>query len=232
MSELRIRYERLRRVRSVAGVLLAMASTVPSAGAQVPGKPPGGCEIPVAERESEVGCYLLTSVPVGTLSDAPLAWHLDQYPTKAAAETAKGARGTVVESFGKIWLFTIESPSWRAPGAGTHIATVGPLPIHAGRAYHARYFEAVFTPGMKGLSHTHSGPEAWYVVSGSQCLETPDRVLVAHAGESAVVVQGPPMAIASVGSETRRAVAVVLHDSSQPWITTDSAWKPKGLCPA
>ena len=231
MLESRITYERARCVWSVAGVLLATAVTVRSTGAQAPAKPAGGCELPVAERQSEVGCYLVATTPIGALPDAPIAWHLDQYPTKAAAETAKGPRGTVVESFGKIWLFTIESPGWRAPGAGTHIATVGPLPIHAGHAYTARYMEAVFTPGMKGLSHTHSGPEAWYVVSGAQCLETPDRVLVARAGDSAVILQGPPMAIASVGSDTRRALLVVLHDSSAPWITTDHLWKPKGLCP-
>ena len=210
-------------------VLICFLFVAGRASAQV--VPPGGCETPVAERRSEVGYYLITTAPIGTLSDAPVAWHLDQYPTKTAAETAKGARGTVVESFGKIWLFTIESPSWRAPAGGTHIATVGPLPIHAGHTYSARYMEALFTPGMKGAGHTHSGPEAWYVVSGSQCLETPDRVLLAHAGDSAVIVQGPPMAISSVGTEIRRSVLVVLHDSTEPWITTDPVWKPKGLCP-
>ena len=181
MSECRFMFDCRRRIRAVACVLLGMALTVRGVSAQLPGTlVAGGCDVPVAERRSEVGCYLLTTTAIGTLSDAPVAWHLDQYPTKAAAETAKNARGTVVESFGKIWLFTIESPSWRAPGGGIHIATVGPLPVYAGRTYSARYFEALFTPGMKGAGHTHSGPEAWYLVSGSQCLETPDRVLVAR----------------------------------------------------
>jgi hypothetical protein len=36
-----------------------------------------------------------------------LFWHLYNYSTRGAAEAAKAARGTVVESFGKVWLYTI-----------------------------------------------------------------------------------------------------------------------------
>ena len=39
------------------------------------------------------------------------------------------------------------------------------------------------------------------------------------------------MALNSVGTETRRSVLLVLHDSSQPWITMAIDWQPKGLCP-
>jgi hypothetical protein len=93
--------------------------------------------------------------------------------------------------------------------------------------------EALFLPGkgMKGTPHRHSGPEAWYVLSGAQCLETPEGITVAHAGESAMVREGPSMIIQGVGTETRRSVLLVLHDSSQHWVTQVSDWKPKGLCP-
>ena len=43
--------------------------------------------------------------------------------------------------------------------------------------------------------------------------------------------EGPPMALNSVGTETRRSVLLVLHDTSQPWITMAVDWQPKGLCP-
>jgi len=38
---------------------------------------------------------------------------LDTYATRATAEVAEGLRGTVVESLGKIWLFTIAEAGWR-----------------------------------------------------------------------------------------------------------------------
>jgi len=42
--------------------------------------------------------------------------------------------------------------------------------------------EAVFTLGMRAAIHRHSGPEAWYLLSGTQCLKTPDGITVARAG--------------------------------------------------
>ena len=206
--------------------LLASATVTSVVRAQVP----GGCNTPVSERTSEVGCYLTATEVLGTLPQGALFWHLYVYPTRAAAETAKGPRGTVVESFEKVWLYTIAESEWRA-SSGERIATIGPLPTSAGKQYTARYMEAVFTPGMSARVHRHSGPEAWYLVSGAQCLETPEGIKIARTGEGAVVPEGPPMALSSVGTETRRSVLLVLHDTSQPWINMESDWKPKGLCP-
>jgi hypothetical protein len=42
-------------------------------------------------------------------------WHLDAYPTRVAAEADKGPRGTVIDSFGKVWLMTIEDENWNLP---------------------------------------------------------------------------------------------------------------------
>jgi hypothetical protein len=44
-------------------------------------------------------------------------------------------------------------------------------------------------------------------------LETPEGITVARTGEAAVVPEGPPMALSSVGQETRRSVLLVLHDT-------------------
>jgi quercetin dioxygenase-like cupin family protein len=191
---------------------------------------PGGCDTPISQRTSDVGCYLTANLDLGELPQVPLFWHLYSFPTRVAAEANKGPKGTVVESFGKIWLYVIAGESWH-PINGERIAVIGPLPVRPNRKYTARYMEALFTPGMHGRPHRHSGIEAWYVLSGAQCLETPDGIMVARAGESAVVPEGPPMAISSVGPETRRAVLLVLHDTSQPWLTPASDWQPKGLCP-
>lgn len=210
---------------------VVMVSSMMLAGANpLLAQVPGHCETPVSERTSEAGCYFVASEDLGKLPETPLHWHLYNYPTRSSAEAAKGPHGTVVESFGKVWLFTIAEAGWR-PSGGQRVAVIGPLPITPGKQYTARYMEALFPPGMAGTPHRHSGPEAWYVLSGAQCLETSEGIIVARAGESAVVREGPSMNIQGVGTETRRSVLLVLHDSSQPWITKVSDWKPKGLCP-
>ena len=53
------------------------------------------------------------------------------------------------------------------------------------------------------MTHKHSGPETWYLLSGEQCLELPDRALRARVGE--------------------------IHDSSKPF-NTFLDWNPRGLC--
>jgi hypothetical protein len=53
---------------------------------------------------------------------------LDVYPTRAAAEAAKGARGTVVDSLGKVWLLTIAEGGWR-PLGGERIAEIGRMTV-------------------------------------------------------------------------------------------------------
>ena len=175
---------------------------------------------------------LIISVDLGELPQEPLFWHLYNYPSRTAAEdeAEKAPSATVVEAFDKVWLYSISTREWH-PLGGERVADIGPLPVKAGIKYTARYMQAVFTPGMKAAVHRHPGPEAWYLLTGTQCLETPDGMTVAHAGDTMIVPVGPPMALNSVGDETRRSVFLVLHDTTQPWITMASDWQPKGLCP-
>lgn len=208
------------------------------AAAQVPGaRVPGGCEVPVAERPREIGCYLVVADSFDLLPDGPLYWHLFAYPTRAAAAeaaarpaTPKGASArTVAESLGRIWLFALARPDWRATG-GVHVATIGPLPAPPASRYVARYMEAIFPPGMQTTVHRHSGPEAWYLVSGAQCLQTPDSTIVARAGQGAVAPAGPPMRLTGTGTETRRSLVLVLHDAAQPWMAVTTDWAPAAPC--
>jgi ketosteroid isomerase-like protein len=91
--------------------------------------------------------------------------------------------------------------------------------------------EAIFTPGMTAPAHRHSGPEAWFTLSGETCLETPDGTMVGRAGGPPVIVPGgPPMHLTATGTETRRALVLILHDSTQPPTTPAADWTPKGLC--
>jgi quercetin dioxygenase-like cupin family protein len=184
---------------------------------------------PISEKRSEIGCYVLSHQPLGHLPEGPLFWHLDTYPTRQAAEMAKGPRGTVVETFGKAWLLTIAERGWRA-SSGTQVAEIGPLPLPPAAEFSAMYLEATFVPGDSVAAHRHSGPEVWYTLSGEQCLETPAGRTVAHAGESTIIPGGSPMALLAVGKETRRSIVLILHDSSQPASTFINDWTPKGLC--
>ena len=119
---------------------------------------------PLSQRTGELGCWITAHTDLGPLPQEPIFWHLDTYPTRAAAEAAKGPRGTVVESLGKVWLLTIDVAGW-GPSRGKRVAKVGPLPVSANTKYSAQYMEAIFTPGMTAPAHKHSGPEAWYTLS-------------------------------------------------------------------
>src|SRR5215510_14953530 len=198
-----------------------------------------------AQEQAAPRLALSVEAPLGVLpAGTPLYWHIYEYPTRAAAEAARGPRGTVADVFDRHWLYTIADAGWR-PGAGEKIARIGPLDFAPNTAYTARYMEAFFPPrGPEpygdGSGHRHPGPEAWYVVSGAQCLETPNGLIVASAGGGAMVPEGWPMAISSVGAETRRALVLILHRSAEPYSmkvddhrshgAPHSDWEPRGLC--
>jgi mannose-6-phosphate isomerase-like protein (cupin superfamily) len=223
-----------------SGAVLLVLATLCFAGrveAQLPGtRVPGGCDVPVSQRTSEVGCYLTATQTIETLPDEAIFWHVYAYPTRAAAEAVqRGAASTVVESLGRVWLFTIAAKQWQ-PAAGERMAVIGPLPLPRPPAtrYIARYMEAVFPPAqsLRTAVHRHSGPEAWFVLTGTQCLRTPESTTVIRAGQGGFVPAGPPMVLTSIGTETRRALVLVLHDPTEPWMTITSDWTPTNECPS
>ncbi|MES3035496.1 MAG: hypothetical protein V4813_15960 [Gemmatimonadota bacterium] len=187
--------------------------------------------VPVSERAGrELGCYIIAHQPVGRLNASTAFWHLDRFPSRAVADAAKGSTGVVVEALGATWLLTIGEARWKATG-GERVATIGPLQVDANASYAAQYMEAVFQPGMKSSVHRHSGPEAWYTLSGETCLETPEGTMVGRAGGTHVIVpHGPPMELTATGTVVRRALVLILHDSSQPPTSREPIWVPKGLC--
>jgi quercetin dioxygenase-like cupin family protein len=215
-------------------IIVAAAVIAPLSSARAADPSEGAAEkcIPVSERAGrEFGCFIVASHAIGALKQSPSYWHITSFPTRtAAAEQGQDARSTVIEALGKVWLMTIADPNWHAAG-GTRVAKIGPLPIMPGTDYTAQFMEAVFQPGMKSTVHRHSGPEAWYTLSGESCLETPQGRMVGRAGGSQVIVPGgPPMELTASGSGTRKALVLILHDSGQPATTPASDWHPKGLC--
>jgi len=224
-------YNRRMKTPVLAAIWLSLAMTVASSPAPHTQTPDMPTCVPIAQRVREVGCWIIVDEPVGRVPPEPVFWHLDTFPTRAAAEAAKRSGAAIIEALQKIWLMTIATGDFRT--SGDHVATIGPLPVSSTIEYSATYMEAVFTPGMTSATHTHSGPEAWYTMSGETCLETPDGRMVGRAGGPPVIVPpGPPMHLTATGNSTRRAIVLILHDRSRPATTVTHAWTPKGLCEA
>jgi hypothetical protein len=211
----------------VCGLLLLLCARLAAQGVATPGDP---CK-PLSQRTQQIGCWILADNPIGQLPKPQVFWHLDAYPTRAAAQADKSSRGTVVESYGKVWLMTIDDQNWKS-AHGERVAEIGPLPVIAGEKYTAQFMEADFTPGMTAPAHLHSGPEAWYAVGGRTCLETSDgRMQLSLVGGPPVIVpMGLSMHLTAIGTEERRSIVLILHQSSQPPTTMVHNWTPKGLC--
>ncbi|QJU60052.1 hypothetical protein HL653_22010 [Sphingomonas sp. AP4-R1] len=208
-------------------ILLAAAFLVlatPSAGqAQATTRPCG------TEEGAGAAC-LLSHKELPDLPAGEIYWHLDRFPSKEMAERAATATGAVVEAFGSYWLFTIADVNWRARW-GDHVAKIGPLPIAPASSYAAEYLRSVFTPGMTAPLHVHSGPEAFYAISGDTCLETPDGAQIGRGpGNSQMIRAGAPMLLMAVGKSPRNGFALILHDRGLPPTTLTQVWQPSGLC--
>ena len=168
---------------------------------------------------------------LGRLRGAAVFWHLDTYPTIASARSAQGPRGTVVESLGRVWLFTVAEAGWRPPH-GERVAEIGPLAVDETTSYTAVYLESILNPGTTAALHRHSGPEA-FDGSPAYVSETPaGHTIHQGPGHALIVPGGPAMLLRAIGTEPRRGLALILHDSSQPATTMvhEDEWTPAGLC--
>jgi len=175
---------------------------------------------------------LVAHEDLGPLPEGPLYWNIYTFPNVPDAQRASPPHGAVVQAFGKVWLFNVGGKGHELKG-GRHLADVGPLPLEAARGnFSVEYLKSTFTPHMTAPVHVHSGPEAFYAISGASCLETPDGIQVARGpGHSLMVRRGPPMLLMAIGKETRQGFALILHGEGSPPTTLTSDWTPRGLCP-
>lgn len=187
-------------------------------------------DVPAAEKRPDFGCFNVGTVRGLTFDSREVFWHLRSFSSVAAANAARSANGIVVEEDGRVWLSEFTARDQPLPG-GEPVAVIGPMILRAAKSYNAVLSYAVMRPGDSSRVHTHAGPEAWYVVEGEQCLETPAGKKTLHAGESAAVAGDVPMKLNVTGSQIRHAFALVIHDSARPR-GTPSKWKPPGSCGA
>ena len=166
------------------------------------------------ERQGGIGCsFVRKELPAGLKE--PIFWHIDRFESIEQARAAEGPASVAIEANGKAWLMTIESQISDHHG-GRHEAEVGPLPLTKASKYALQINSAKFTPGMYSRIHTHSGVEAFYVLEGEQCLETPTRAITMRKGEKAFVPTGTTMRLVAAGTGTRYGFGVIIYDASQP----------------
>ena len=185
-------------------------------------------DVPAGEKRPEFGCFNVGTVTGLHFSQASVYWHLRAFSSMKAAEAAKSATGIVVQEDGRVWLSEF-GPRHTSSRGGEPIAVIGPLQLPAARSYSAVLSYAVMRPGDKSRVHTHPGPEAWYVLAGEQCLETPTGADRGRAGGTMTVGANIPMRLNVTGTRLRRAFALVIHDSAQARGTT-SNWRPSAAC--
>ena len=185
------------------------------------------------KKPLSASCAILVHKRFTSLPKDPIVLRLEKFPTAEAAQSAASPASAVVEAAGKIWLLTLGSKGERSQ-AGIFVTEIGPIPsIPAAPSYELYIAEADFGPGMNPAVskavHTHSGPEIWYLFTGEQCLETPNGIQRAKAGEGMFAPANTPMQLNITGTSSRDALFVIVHDAGKP-ATTVSDWQPKGDC--
>lgn len=173
------------------------------------------CTTDSPERRGEPGCAIVSDKRLPAPPPAPVLWHIDQFPTLAAAQRAEGPWSLAIEAHGSAWLYSIERDTTNHHG-GTHRAVVGPIPVQSQRLYSMMAMSAYFLPGHFSVVHTHPGPEAWWVLEGEQCLQTTRATIRAGAGHGAIVAEGDTMRMVGTGTGPRRALVLILHDADRP----------------
>jgi quercetin dioxygenase-like cupin family protein len=164
---------------------------------------------------------------VAAFPDGPLFWHLRSFETLAEAERARAPQDVIAAAGGRAWLFSFGPESQER--AGRLVGRVGPLPLTGAGPFQIQLWYVVMPPDTSTGSHLHPGAEAWYVLEGEQCLDTPNGPIRVRAGQGALVAQNIPMRLFNPGTGTRRALFIVIHDPSVAEASM-SDWTPSGAC--
>lgn len=191
---------------------------------------PGRCEEPALNGGGAEGCYFNANLE---LAHPPTQayWHIDRFPTPIEAERANTGGGVVVLALGnQVFLQTINGQAdWR-PNGGEHLATVGPIVLNGAEPLRARLMEATTSSASVTHPHIHPGPEAFFLLSGSICVETPEAPNRAGPAGSFVLPGNTPMQLNSPGDTVRRSLVLVIHSPQAPWIDRQPHWTPRGVC--
>ncbi len=224
---------------------LWLASTLLTSGAaslapQTPsGSPPAderviACEdVEDGDRRPEFGCWNVGRVAAIRLSDLQPYWHLRRFQDRHAAEAVAGSTGIVVAINEEVWLSTV-GPREPGPSLAEQIAVVGPLHLPSASSYDLVLSYVVMPAGSRSPVHALSGPRAWYLLEGEQCLETVIATSKASAsnktpGNAMIAPSNVPLEVATTGTSTSRVLGLSIMDSTQTG-TVRPNWQPSGAC--
>ncbi len=185
-------------------------------------------EVRPGEKRPEFGCFIVAASKNLHFDQPTVFWHLRTFPARVAADAARSATGIVAEEDGRVWLSEF-GPRELVLHGGEPVAIIGPLELSAAKTHTAELAFAVLRPGDRSRVHIHPGPEAWYVLAGEQCLETPAGARKAKAGESMFAPPNVSMELRITGTAIRKSLTLIIHDSAQAW-GLPSDWKPTGAC--
>jgi hypothetical protein len=160
---------------------------------------------PLAEKK-------VTELPAGNL-----VWTIETFDSDASARAAAGPWSLVVQSEGKVWLFSLGDGT--APSSGGIIAAqVGPIPRISAKSYLLRINDASGPPGSITPVHSHPGSEAYFVLSGEQSIRGASGVLKVAAGHTEPG-QGAEraMEVSSSGSTNLHALVMFVLDADKPF---------------
>ena len=215
------------------GLLVELASARATRGQQPVAGTPDNRLFPCRDDDlrrpgsTGFGCQRLLASHLPAISDAPLFWHLRKVP--AGTRTGAGdSTAFIVDAPGQSWLYSF-GPKDAVPTEGEPAISIGPLPLRPAKAYQVVAYYVVMPAGAYTIIHTHPGPEAWYVLEGTQCLDTPKGAMKLGAGEGGVVPPDTPMRLHNSGSTLRRALFIVIHDPALAW-GSRTDWTPTGGC--
>ena len=162
---------------------------------------------PLAEKK-------VTELPAGDLF-----WRIENFALLAAAQSAASPWSLVVESAGKVWLFTLGASGGSTPGA-TKVAEVGPIPRVTATQYLLRINDASGPPGSITAVHSHPGSEAFFVLAGEQSIRGAHGTMKVRTGK-AEAGHGADMAmqVSSTGSTDLHALVMFVVDAGRPFST-------------
>lgn len=188
---------------------------------------PGLCAAPAADNVGKAGCYLSAQLPIEA-GQGPVWWHIAEFTDRPAAqaEAARHQHATVVTAHGRHWLYVIGEQA-EAVQTGTRHAAIGPLWRPTSGPVTVRFLESIFPPGMQTRAHAHPGPEAFYVVEGEQCMDSPSGQARIGVGESYILESGPHLQAAPTG---RRNLVALILPAEESWMSLTPDWIPTSYC--
>jgi len=172
----------------------------------------------------------IAEMKVTQLPQGPLYWRVESFPTFDQAKAAageyrwnpdtvsyEGRPSLTAEVAGRVWLFTL-GPRGAATSGGTKVAEIGPVPPISAPEYLLRVNYGSGPPRAKTPVHSHSGSEAFYVVTGKLGQRTPDGISYVEAGHTMNGhMAGMPMEVFNGGTTDLTALIMFVVDATKPF---------------